>query len=57
LVDLTLQRKNVFKHLNISASVRNVFDNRDAREPGSAGLIDDIPLNGRNFYLEMNVHF
>ncbi|MEE9413527.1 MAG: TonB-dependent receptor [Methylococcales bacterium] len=57
LVDLTLQRKNLFKHLNISASVRNVFDNRDARELGGAGLIDDIPLNGRSYYLEMSVHF
>jgi iron complex outermembrane receptor protein len=57
LVDLTLQRKNLFKHLNLSASVRNVFNNRDAREPGGAGLIDDIPLNGRSYYLEMSVHF
>ncbi len=57
LVDLTLQRKNLFKHLNVSASVRNVFNNRDAREPGGAGLIDDIPLNGRSYYLEMSVHF
>ncbi|MEE9425892.1 MAG: TonB-dependent receptor [Methylococcales bacterium] len=57
LVDLTLQRKNVFKHLDVSASVRNVFNNRDAREPAGMTLIDDIPLNGRSFYLEMNVHF
>jgi iron complex outermembrane receptor protein len=55
LVDLTLQRKNLFKYLNISASARNIFDNRDARE-SSTGLADDIPLNGRSFYLEMSVH-
>ncbi|MEE9412319.1 MAG: TonB-dependent receptor, partial [Methylococcales bacterium] len=57
IVDLTLQRKNLFNHLNVSASVRNVFNNRDAREPAGPTLMDDIPLNGRSFYLEMSVHF
>ena len=57
LVDLTLQRKNLFNHLNITASARNIFDNTDAREPGGSGLPNDIPLNGRSYYLEMSVKF
>jgi len=56
-VDLTLQRKSLFGHLDLLASVRNVFDEQNARELGGQGLVDDIPLPGRSFYFEMNVYF
>ena len=56
-VDLTLQRKRLFGHLDLAASVRNVFNNRSARELGGPSLTDDIPLPGRSYYFEMNVHF
>ena len=57
MVDLTLQRKNLFKHINITASARNIFDNTNARELSSTTLPDDLPLNGRSYYLEMSVNF
>jgi len=56
LVDLTLKREKLFGHLNISASVRNVF-NKHAREPAIAILSDQIPTQGRSYYLEASVDF
>nr|MCH9696808.1 TonB-dependent receptor [Gammaproteobacteria bacterium] len=61
-VDLTLQRKNLFNLINITASARNIFDNTNAREPSPTGvpapaLQDDLPLNGRSYYLELSVNF
>ena len=53
LVDLTLRRTRISKNFELAASVHNLF-NADAREPSlSPGSIpDDLPLPGRNFYLE-----
>ena len=54
LVDLTLRRTSIANKFEIAASVRNLFD-QDAREPSlSPGLIsNDLPLPGRNFYVEL----
>jgi iron complex outermembrane receptor protein len=53
LVDITLRRTHINDKFDIAASVKNIFD-ADAREPSlSPGLIpNDLPLAGRNFYVE-----
>jgi outer membrane receptor protein involved in Fe transport len=54
LVDVILRRIQIKGHFECAASVRNLFD-ADAREPSlSPGLIpNDLPLAGRNFYVEL----
>ncbi|MFT7492182.1 MAG: outer membrane receptor for ferrienterochelin and colicins, partial [Pseudohongiellaceae bacterium] len=57
LVDFTLKRQNIYKNLDISLGVRNVFD-KDAREPSSPSgsfvpVADDFPLAGRSFWTEI----
>ena len=54
LVDVTLRHTKIMDKLEFAASVHNLFD-ADAREPSlSPGLIpEDLPLSGRNFYLEL----
>ncbi len=55
LVDLTVRRKRINDDWGLAFSVRNLF-NSDAREPSpSPGLIvNDLPLPGRNYYLEFH---
>lgn len=55
-VDLTLRGKKLFGHVNLSASLRNIFD-ANAREPVSIQLPENIPLAGRSFYFEASVDF
>lgn len=57
LVDVTLRRVQIKENFEFAASVHNLFD-ADAREPSlSPGLIpNDLPLAGRNFYLELRYH-
>jgi iron complex outermembrane receptor protein len=57
-VDLTLRRKQKNDPWGTAASLRNLFD-ADAREPSLApgGIINDLPLPGRNFYLELSYDF
>lgn len=54
LVDVTLRRAKIKDNFEFAASVRNLFD-ADAREPSlSPGQIpNDLPLAGRNFYVEL----
>ena len=54
IVDLTLRRVRVAGNWSIAAALRNLFD-ADAREPSpSPGAIpNDLPLPGRNVYLEL----
>ena len=54
-VDLTLRRKQKSDPWGMAASLRNLFDT-DAREPSLApgGIPNDLPLPGRNFYLELS---
>ena len=55
-VDLTLRGNKLFNHLNLSASVRNLF-NKHAREPAVQILEDQIPTSGRSFYFEASIDF
>ena len=55
-VDLTLRRRKLFEYFDLAASVQNVF-NEDAREPGSAALLNDYPLAGRFYYFEASIRF
>lgn len=62
-VDLTLRRKNLKEHWDITMSVRNLFD-EDGREPtlgpDSSGIIampNDMPMAERNYWLEIGYHF
>jgi len=54
--DLTLRGKNLFKHLNLSASLRNAFDERPL-EPAAPQIPQNLPLSGRSFYFEASVEF
>jgi iron complex outermembrane receptor protein len=55
-VDLTLRGKDLFGHLNVAASVRNLL-NADNFEPAATSLPQNIPMLGRMFYLEASVKF
>lgn len=55
-VDLTLAGKNLFRHVNVNASLRNLFNTR-GREPAVIQIPENLPLPGRSFYLEASVHF
>jgi len=57
-VDATIRRKHLWGDWDIAASVRNVFD-ADAREPSPApGFIrNDLPLPGRNYFLELSYRY
>lgn len=55
-VDLTLRRRNLLDHVDLAASVQNLFD-EDVRETGSLGLANDFPLPGRFYYFEASFHF
>ncbi|MBI3345249.1 MAG: TonB-dependent receptor [Gammaproteobacteria bacterium] len=54
-LDLTLRRKQKGEPWGVAGSVRNLFD-ADVREPSLApgGIPNDLPLPGRNFYLELS---
>ena len=55
-VDVTLNSKRFFGHIDFSASVRNVFDSQ-GKEPASNAYPDNFPIPSRSFYLETTVHF
>lgn len=55
-VDLTLRGKKLLNHLNLSASLRNAFDER-YREHATMRLPENIPMPGRSFYFEASVGF
>jgi len=55
-VDLTLRGKKLFNHLNLSASLRNAFDERYL-EQASMQLPGNLPMPGRSFYFEASVDF
>ena len=57
LVDMSLQRKSLFKHLDIKMSIRNLFD-EDAYEPSDGTKIsDDYPLESRSIWCELSYRF
>ncbi len=55
-VDLTLRGRKLLKHLNLSASLRNAF-NEYRLEPATSSLPQNLPLAGRSFYFEASVEF
>ena len=55
-VDITLRSEKILGHLNLAASVRNIF-NKHAREPAVPEIPDQIPTLGRSFYFEASVYF
>ncbi len=57
-IDFTLRGKQLFGHLNVSASVRNLLDARNNLEPAApTSLPQNIPMSGRLFYLESSINF
>jgi len=55
-IDLTLRGKKLFGHLDLAASLRNVFDT-NYYEPAAIQLPQNLPMPGRSFYLEASVNF
>ncbi|MDO9425137.1 MAG: TonB-dependent receptor [Methylobacter sp.] len=56
-IDLTLRGKKLFgHHLNLTASIHNMFDANNL-EPASPALPQNIPLQGRSFYIEAAIGF
>jgi outer membrane receptor protein involved in Fe transport len=58
VVNLSLQRKNIGKHVDVSLMVRNLF-NADTREPSidPTSLPDDIPLAGTGILGAIHIRF
>lgn len=50
LLNLTLNRNNIVRDLDVSFAVRNAT-NADAREPSSSTIPDDYPLESRSLWL------
>ncbi len=55
-VDITLNSKRLFGHIDFTASVRNVFDSH-GKEPSASSYINNLPIASRSFYLETSLHF
>ena len=62
-LDLNLRRRNLNKHWDFAIGVRNLFD-EDAREPslgpdtnGIISIPNDLPLAGRNYFMELQYKF
>jgi len=55
-VNLTLRKKNINKHWEIAASIKNIFDH-DIREPSDGVIANDYPMNGRSAYIELNYNY
>ena len=56
-VDLTLRYRWSTRPLEFAASIHNLFDERAFEPSPSPGLIpNDLPLPGRNFFLEASYH-
>jgi iron complex outermembrane receptor protein len=51
-VNLTLRRTNIADHWEATLAVHNVFD-EDIREPTPAAIPNDLPMEGRNIWLEL----
>ncbi|MES9834270.1 MAG: TonB-dependent receptor [Candidatus Thiodiazotropha sp. DIVDIV] len=56
IVNLTLQRKQLLQHLDLTMAVRNLFD-AEVREPANTTIIDDYPMDSRAYWLELRVSY
>ncbi len=55
-VDITLNGRKLFGHLDVTASVRNLFDS-DGKEPAISAYPDSLPIPGQSFYFEAVLRF
>ncbi|MCK9605209.1 MAG: TonB-dependent receptor [Methylomonas sp.] len=55
-IDLTLNAKRLFGHLDLTASARNLFDSH-GREAAVSSYPNNLPIPGQTFYFEASVHF
>ncbi len=55
-VDITLNSQRFFDTIDLSASVRNVFDS-NGKEGAVNSFPDNLPIASRSFYLETTIHF
>ncbi len=55
-IDVTLNAKRLFGHLDLTASARNLFDAEGA-EPATSSYPYNLPIPGQSYYLEASVHF
>ncbi|QPK63151.1 TonB-dependent receptor [Methylomonas sp. LL1] len=55
-VDLTINAKRLMGYLDLTASVRNLFDS-NGKEPAVSSYPDNLPIAGQSFYFEAQVHF
>ena len=66
IVDFKLRRTNILPNADLAILVHNVFD-EDAREPSAhnnelpgdrdAGILNDLPMEGRSLFGELSYHF
>ena len=55
-IDLTLNAKRLFGHLDLTASARNLFDS-NGREAAVSGYPYNLPIPGQSFYFEASIHY
>ncbi|MDM8545400.1 TonB-dependent receptor [Candidatus Venteria ishoeyi] len=62
-IDLTLRYKDIrYNHWNLAFGIRNIFDEpviepSTISEFGEARLPDDLPMPGRNYFIELSYRF
>lgn len=56
LVNLTIERRDIFKGLDALVSARNLFDT-DYREPSSISIPNDYPMQGLSLFAELRYKF
>ena len=55
-LDVTLRGKRLMGYLDLTASVRNLFDNQ-GKEAATNSYPNNLPIPGQSFYFEAAVHF
>jgi len=55
-VDLTLNARRLMGYLDLTASVRNLFDSK-GKEPATISYPNNLPIATQTFYFEASVHF
>ncbi len=56
-VDLTINAKRLWNHVNLSASVRNLFNSHGKEPAVVSSYPNNLPIPSQSFYLEASVHF
>ena len=55
-VDITLNARRLMGHLDLTASVRNLFDSK-GKEAATSSYPYNLPIPGQSFYFEAAIHF